>query len=230
MSDPRCCSIVSPCGYPSSAWPHGRPWDDGITWFSARTVEPEDLPLSVEYVRDKVLRVANGTFEDTFIEQLIKAATEEAEHWTQRALMPQTWVLRLSGFPWGGIALPRPPLIEIESFAYTNGDGDTVALDVVSPADYRIIPSGHLSKAQLWPLQDASWPTALSHGDSVEITYRAGYEPADVSPASAPIPDLILTGICLMVGELYKLRSLSVHTGHNSAAQLQLDRFWKRVY
>lgn len=200
----------------------GRLWDDGITWFSERTAEPTELPLTVEYVRDKVLRVANGSYDDERIERLISAATEHAEHMTQRALMPQTWALHLSGFPSGGIVLPRPPLIEVVSFGYFDAAGDVQTL-AGSPSDYRIVPSGHMTKAQLWPLQDASWPSALGHPDSLEITYRAGYE--------TRVPEEIIAGICILVSEMYKQTSLSVQGAITQQPSiLQLERFFRRVY
>ena len=36
-------------------------------------------------------------------------------------------------------------------------------------------------------------------------------------------------GIGLMVGEMYKLRSLSVHAVHNTPSALDLKRFWRPV-
>ena len=45
-----------------------RAWDEGVTWFSRRTVEPTTLVLELDYLRDKVLRTANGSVEDDVLE------------------------------------------------------------------------------------------------------------------------------------------------------------------
>jgi uncharacterized phiE125 gp8 family phage protein len=199
------------------------PWDYGVTWFSRRIVDPTDLPVTVAYISRQVLRVANGNLEDESIEQFIYAATQAAEDDTHRALMPQTWELVLSGFPSSGvIVLPRPPLIEVTSVSYYNGD-DTAEL-AGSPAEYSVVPSGRFTRGKVLPLDGASFPTISSRDDAVTITYRAGYTSTTDKEFS-----LIQTGIGVMVAELYKQRSLSVQEPNNTKAQLDLSRFWREV-
>lgn len=199
----------------------GRAWDWGVRWFTRRTVDPTDLPIDVAYVRDHHLRVASGTAEDALIERLIRAATDACEDATHEALMPQTWALTLSGFPCGEIVLPRPPLMNVTSFAYVDEDGDPQTL-AGSPAEYEVVPSGRFAKAKLTPVFDGVWPSTRVQADAVTVTYQAGYASADV------IPERYIQGICLMVGELYKQRSLSVqNTIQNVPAVLGLERFWR---
>ena len=199
-------------------------WDAGIRWRSLRTVHPTDPVMPLAYVRDVLLRVVNGTVEDSNIESLIKAATEEAEEMTQRALMPQTWQMILSGFPSGDIVLERPPLIEVTSFAYTDTDGNAQTL-AVSPLDFQVVPSGKYQKARLRPLVTESWPSALSGEDAVTITYTAGFqEPLD------PQLEYIRRGIAVLVGELYKQRSLTVVGTSIVPAPMDLSRFFRKVY
>jgi len=199
-------------------------WDQGIRWFSRRTVEPTELPVEVAYVREYVLRAANDNYEDAHIERLIKAATRACEEATHEAIMPQTRQIILSGFPWGAIVLPGPPLINVESLAYVDEDGDSQTL-AGSPAEYEVIPSGPVEKAKLTPLYDESWPSTRCQADAVTVTFECGYE--DVTA----IPEPYITGILLMVGELYKQRSLSVqNTIQNIPAVLQLGQFWLPRY
>lgn len=210
--------------YTTSSLTWTAPWDHGVTWFSRRSVLPVGLPLDVEYVAEKVLRVMNGTEEYTYIESLIRAFTHSAEEATQRALLPQTWELVLSGFPSDAIVLPRPPFISMTSFAYTDASGDEQTL-AGSPAEYRVIPSGERSKARVVPLSGASWPSTRTQGDAVTLTYRAGY--ADTND---PEYQRILMGICVAVGEAYKNRSLSVQDIQNVPTVLALEHFWRRVW
>jgi uncharacterized phiE125 gp8 family phage protein len=202
----------------------GQSWDTGITWFTRRTVEPADFPINVVYLREKVLRTANGEIEDDYLENCLMAATQAAETDTRRALVPQTWELILSGFPSGGIEIPRPPFIAIAGFPYHDSDDEQQRISV-SPADYRVAPSGRFSKAVLLPLSGASWPGSTSvREDAVTITYTAGY--TDENDGEYQV---IKAGIGLMVGELYKQRSLSVQQPNNTAARLDLTRFWRPV-
>lgn len=203
-------------------------WDYGVTHAKRRTVDPIELPVSVAYVRDQVLRVSNGSAEDEFIQNAIRAAVDVYEDETLKALMAQTWEVRLDGFPSSGwIELPRTteaPLIAVDAFGYYDSDGDAQAL-VGSPADYVVIPSGKYTPAQLRPLAGASFPSTYGRLDAVTVTYRCGYESAD------RVPMKIVSGIGLLAGELYKQRSLSqLGTASVVATPLQTSRFWKRAW
>ena len=208
-------------------WPNtriGRPWDDGIRWFTRLVTPPTELPVSLERVRDQWLRAAHTDVEDAQIDQMIRAATAAAEDLTQRALMPQTWQMVLDGFPWGDIVLERPPLIAVTSVDWIDASGVVQALTGSPQASYDVVPSGFYSKARLKVLPGGSWPMPRSQPEAVTITYQAGYTDAD------HVLSTIVTGIELMVGELYKQRSVSVHEVHNTPAVLNLERFWKRVW
>jgi uncharacterized phiE125 gp8 family phage protein len=200
-------------------------WDCGISWFTRRTVAPVDFPVSVSFLRDLHVRAVNGGVEDEFFRATLAAATQAAEHDTQRALMPQTWEQVMSGFPTSGyIVLERPPLVEITSVAYYDEDNAAQTL-AGSPAEYRIVPSGAYSKAQILPLAGETFPTTYARPDAVTITYECGYE-------DTTDPELVHIGhgIALMVGELYKQRTLSVQSVRNTPSVLDTRRFWRRVW
>lgn len=204
--------------------PYGLAWDKGVRHFARRTVNPTTLPLDVTYVAEKALRVLNDGDEDSFIEHCIWAATNAAEEATQRAIMPQTWEFVLDGFPSSGIIrLPRPPLIEITSVTYYDSAGDAGDL-TGSPAEYESATSGQYQHAIIRPLANTLFPATQVRPDAVTITYRAGFEDED-----DPLLKQINVGILLMVGELYKMRSLSVHEVHNTPSLLQLGHFWQCV-
>lgn len=198
-------------------------WDHGVRWQTVRTVEPTSLPIDVSYVQDRVLRLADPDAEYDYVESLIRASTQAAERYTHRALEPQTWQMTLSGFPCGGrIVLPNPPLIRVLSVSYYDADGHVQSL-AVSPAEFLTVPSGAYSKAEIRPLAGETWPSTATRPDAVTVTYRCGYE----EPTAEY--ELIKVGIGLMVGELYKQRTLSVHAVHNTPSVLQLERFWRPV-
>lgn len=200
-------------------------WDSGVQWFTRRTVDPTTFPVSDEFVSDQVLRVMTDSFEDQWIRSTIIATTHQAEDVTQRALMPQTWQMVLSGFPSSGqIVLERPPLIAVSSVSYYDSNNDAQEL-VGSPSSIEVVPSGAYSKAIVRPLSGATFPSAYCRPDAVTVTYTAGYQD-DESPELT----MISQGICLMIAELYKQRSLSVQDPNNTPALLQVERFWRRVW
>lgn len=188
-------------------------WDEGVRWFSRRTVAPTTTPVTVAHVSDQVLRVANGGVEDRFVEGALIAAVDACEKDTGRALMPQTWELVLSRFPYGDrpIVLPRLPLISVDSISYVDSDGVTMQL-AGSPAEYITVPSGEFVRARLTPNYGESWPTTRTQENAVTITYTAGYE-------DEAIPEILMSGIYLFVQSLY-LRE---------PPPASLSRFWRKV-
>lgn len=176
--------------------------------------------MTVQHVTSQVLRVANGAVEDPFVSGAIAAATDACEKDTGRALKTQTWELVLSRFPYGStyIVIPRLPLISIDSIEYVDPDGTTQTL-AGSPAEYITVPSGEFRRARLTPLYGETWPPTRYQENAVTITFTCGYEDE--------IPEPLLSGIGLMVGELYTRRSLSADG--ETASQLGLSRFWRKV-
>ncbi len=191
------------------------PWDAGVRWFSRRTVAPTANVVSVAFVTDSVLKSPNGDMEDPLIEAYIAAATDMAEDDTQRALKPQTWEMVLSAFPASGrIVLERPPLIGYPTITYYDGDNVLQTLSG-SPALVDVVTSGRYSKAEVRPLDGASWPSTMGRLDAVVVTYRAGFEDEND-------PELlkIAAGIGLKVAELYD----------QIDKKIDYSRFWRKVY
>lgn len=205
------------------------PWDEGVRWFSRRTVEPSEPALDLDYVKNEVIRIANmGTEEDGFITACIAAAADACEKDTGRALMPQTWELVLDRFPYGNrpIVLPRLPLIMVESVTYIDSEGTEQSL-ATSPAEFVTVPSGEFVRGRITPLYGAVWPATRIQEGAVTVTFTCGYELAG-SPLASTIPDTLKVGMGLMVAELYKQRSLSSED-EPQASMLNLKRFWRKV-
>ncbi len=200
-------------------------WDRGVRWSSHLTVPPTNLPIDVDTVAERVLRVMNYGADDDFVELAIIAATKQAEHDTQRALMPQTWEMVFDRFPCSGqIRVERPPFIEVLSLSYYDSNNEAQEL-AVSPALFNVVPSGAYSKAVITPVAGTVFPATYCRPDAVTLSYRAGYEDSQDYELKT-----ISMGIALVVGELYKLRSLSVQAIHNTPSVLQTSRFWRRVW
>lgn len=167
-----------------------------------------DLPVTLAEAKAHLgVDIAN---DDEMITSFIGAATQEAEHIMQRAVMPQTWQLTLDSFQpnqryWlaargsRSIALDRPPVTAITSIQYVDTSGVTQTLD---PSAYRLLK--HEYRAAVVPVFGLEWPSTRQQADAVQITFSAGY--ADASS----VPELIKTWIKLRVGTLYENREMFV--------------------
>jgi uncharacterized phiE125 gp8 family phage protein len=200
------------------------PWDQDLRWYLEDTEPDWDLdPLTVEFVRDQHLRSPNGSAEDAYITHLMKTSYWQAERRTERTLIPRTRVLVAEGFPsTGTFIMPGPPLLSVSGIDWIDENGDTTTL-AGSPADFFVeTPEGPRARpGRITPFYNASWPTARSFMGSVRVTFEAGY-PLNAEGV-ASIPDEINAARLLIIGELYKQRSDSVHTSQ-SAALIRSDR------
>jgi uncharacterized phiE125 gp8 family phage protein len=162
-------------------------------------VRPANAPITLAEAKSH-LRVDHDD-DDDLIAGMIEAATGYAEQFLGRALIDQTIDLYVDAFPASGsltIAIPRPPLIEIEGVFYTSGGSELeftgFAVDAVSqPARIYLPVSG-------------SWPTTDTTPNAVRIRYRAGYLDTGVSPPADDVPKAIIAAIKLYLGTLYEQR------------------------
>lgn len=145
---------------------------------------------------------------------LIPAATQYAESWLDRSLMPVTWRLDLDGFPPSveSIELPRPPLRAITEITYVDTAGAT---QTWASSDYTVTIGGEGEFGRVRPAYSLSYPVTRSHVDVVSITYTAGF--ADV----ASIPEITRWRIKVLVAEWYDTRDVgSVPTNIQDAFAL----------
>ncbi|WP_026784196.1 head-tail connector protein [Pleomorphomonas koreensis] len=156
------------------------------------------LPLITWEEAKQHLRIDSDD-EQTSVEGMIAAATQHVdgpEGWLGRSLMAQTLELRLDCWPYRyGIALPYPPVIEIEGLAYDDANG---LPQEMAPEDYRLTGAGACWR--LWPAFGKGWPAIRADHEVVRVRYRAGY------PSAEDVPAPIRAAILLMVGDLYANR------------------------
>lgn len=149
--------------------------------------------------------------EDDLIEGLTLAVTDyldgAAGH-TQRALLDQTWDLKLSSFPAGPIEIPLPPLIEVLSISYSDSDGVAQTFDLDNVA---ITGTGGTRKAKIYLSSGSSWPTVeTGNPEPVVVRFRAGHLDASVSPPANTVPRNVVQAIKLSVANFYENRESNV--------------------
>lgn len=210
-------------------WPprrYGPDCRDNVPTTLTLVEAPAEEPLTVAEVRDQHLRVSNGSAEDAYLDRVIRATRREGERVTRRAWMPQVWEQSMDWFPLV-IYVERPPLIEVESIVYLDGDG---VQQTLASSAYRVSPSGEENKlSRIAPAYGTCWPVARCEMDAVVVRFRAGYIDVEAgSPETAAVPEDLTHGQLLMIGELYKQRSESVNAYQQQPAMIRARDLWQR--
>lgn len=147
-----------------------------------RIVEPGELPVSFEYVRDHSRILASmAEAERHVIESMIRSATDRAERLMGRAIIRQQWEKRLDGFPaaGGAIELATPSLLSVDLVKYVDTDGVEQTL---SPECYEF--DAQEQTAWLVPTERFVWPQTYEKINAVKIQFTCGWVSAGVVPAS----------------------------------------------
>lgn len=132
--------------------------------------------------------------EDADITRMIRAARQMAEERLNRALMPQTLAFAADGFC-GVLKVPRPPLRQLDSIKYIDGDGAEQTLAT------GYIVDGFTEPPMIFTAYGTPWPTARAQAGAVVVQYQAGYEDA------ASVPEPIRQWMLLAINAFYEHRS-----------------------
>jgi uncharacterized phiE125 gp8 family phage protein len=138
---------------------------------------------------------ADAVEDSPLIEGLVEAATLQAEAFTRRRFVTQSWRLTLDRFPGGAIVLPYPPLVSVESLTYVDGGG---SLATLAPESYRVRTAE--SPGEVVPAYGTAWPATRPDADAVQVEFTCGYG------APADVPEAIRRAVLLLVGTLYANR------------------------
>ena len=126
--------------------------------------------------------------EDALIDQAIEAAEEYAEGFMNRPIMLTKFQLRVARvLP--EITLPRPPLVELVSLAYTPKGDASVEVDLSSVTEREVDMLSTVTVADL----------SATSGD-MTVVYTAGHEEA------SDVPSTIVRAVLLLASHFYKNR------------------------
>jgi hypothetical protein len=165
------------------------------------------------------------TDDDALIAALIEAATQDAEHLMQRAIMPQQWRLTLDSFaeaarnpnamvqagewrqwvpitpaqpgPTGYILLQRPTVRSVDSIQYVAAD--TGVLTTLDPSLYQSDLSSEFV-GRIAPAYAKTWPAVRNQLAAIVVLFTSGWADA------ASVPNVIKAWIKLRIGALYEHR------------------------
>lgn len=178
---------------------------------TAPTSEPLLLGEAKHHLR------INANDDDAYVKTLITAAREQAEDYTHRALINQTWKLYLGMFPFNtpgafpdAIIVPKPPLSSVTSITYTDTSGVSQTVDA---SDYDVDTASE--QGRITPAFGEVWPTARDAPNSVVVTFVAGY-----GSAATSVPTRIKQGMLIAIGDMYENReSIVIGTISSQVAQ-----------
>lgn len=163
-----------------------------------RTSDPATEPLSLGDAKEH-LRV-DYTDDDDLISGLVTAARQHVEETTARALITQTWTLKLDSFPPDTILLPRPPLQSVTSITYLDSDGNSQTLS----SDLYDVHTGDVPGRVTRGYND-TWPLTRGIPNAVTVTFVAGY-----GAAAADVPAPIVHAMKLWVADAYRNREETI--------------------
>lgn len=150
--------------------------------------------------------------DDALIEGLIDAAREYVETFTHRAIMTQTWDLKLDEFPCSSeaIEIPMPPAVSVTSVTYIATDGTST---VWSSALYTTdLPAGpHARKGRIYPIYATYYPVTRSVPNAVTVRFVAGY---GATAATCAVPASIIAAMKILIGTWYGPGRESVNIGN----------------
>ncbi len=151
-----------------------------------RTVAPADLPLTLDEIKDHIRWESNAA-DDAVLALYRRSVVDQmdgAAGLLNRAIITQTWELKLDGFPppsfptsiglrKSQIHIPLPPLQSITSVQYVDTDGTTQTL---AASKYKVLNTSNPTRAAL--IEEAfgePWPATRHESASVIVTFVAGY-------------------------------------------------------
>lgn len=155
---------------------------------STRVIDgPDTEPITL--VQAKAHLRVTASDEDTLITSLITVVREMAEDYCQRSFALKTYRVTLDEFP-DEIKLEFPPIVSVESVAYTDADGnpqtlaeDQYSVDIVSQPGW------------ILPAYDVTWPDTQEVANAVTADFIAGAADATANQA-----------MLLMLAHLYENR------------------------
>lgn len=162
-----------------------------------RTGEPAAEPVRVEEVQASE-RIDADLVEDVeVLRGYIAAARQFVEGYTNRALVEQTWTMKLAEWPCDGtrrrIDLPKPPLLSVTSISYVDTDGATQTLAADQYAVHADAWGAYVVEAY-----GKTWPAVRCQDDAITVVFFAGYAHTGTGDSinyQANVPAIIKTAV-----------------------------------
>lgn len=169
---------------------------------------PATEPVTLAEAKMQLKVESSVTTEDTLINNIIKAVREQAEWYTRRVLVDQTWELRQNIFDKALILLEKTPVRSITSIKYIDLGG---VEQTVSDTTYSLVQGREPYGVQLGLY--LIWPVPRGDQDGIKIRFQAGYYYTTGQTVTDNIPGSFKAAILLGIGHLYEHRESVVSGG-----------------
>lgn len=137
----------------------------------------------------------SGSSEDTYLTQLIQAATEAAEKYTKRDFITKTYKQVQDVF-FDTNAVRKSPNVAVLNIKYYDTDN---VQQTLSPSLYWA--ANYSQQLVIFAVDTSYWPSTYSRPQAVEINFTAGY-----GAASTNVPAGIRQALLMIVALLYENR------------------------
>jgi len=140
--------------------------------------------------------------DDTYIAILIKAARQQVEDDSDRAILNQTWKIYCDDFPASSsepLYMPRSPLVSVTSIKYTDTNGDQQTWD---SDEYDV--DIYTEPARIIPAYGYTWPSSRGDASNVIIESVHGYGAA-IGDATL-LPSNALMAMYMLIAHWYERR------------------------
>lgn len=154
---------------------------------------PASEPVSL--AEAKLQCHVDGSDEDTLLTAYIVSARMHVENAISRALITQTWEMRLDAWP-SRLYLPRPPLLTVTSVTYTDEDGVTATLD----SDAYALRTGTDPGSVLFD-GDLLPTVTLADQAAIAVRYTCGY-----GASASAVPKPLFHAMLLLIGHWHRNR------------------------
>lgn len=184
----------------------------GSDYLLLATIADNTTTTYTDNIADSALGAAaptTNTTEDPELVTMIRAAREQVEKLSWRALITQVWDIYYDRFPVGGepFTLPLPPLQSVDQIDYVDTDGDAQTL---ASSQYQV--HEYAEPAIVRAAYNVTWPDVRDETlEAVTVTITAGY-----GDAASDVPRRYKQAILFLIGHWYANRE-SVVVGTTSA-------------
>jgi hypothetical protein len=172
---------------------------------------PESEPITRDEA--KLHFHETDSVQDDVVDGMIQAARVQAENFTSRGFLPQTFAMYMDGFPCNGsngfreglyssearllveillshsgeIIMPRAPLIQNDTLGidFIKYIDTTGAQQTLDPALYQVDPQSDDDPVRIFPAYGKVWPATRPQPNAVTVQFQIGY--ADAAHVPAPI-------------------------------------------
>jgi len=158
-------------------------------------------PVTLEEVKDHLLIDETTAAADNQLMRMIKAARQQIEDWTRRAILTQTWDYCLQAWPGGKfIAIPHGNLQSVSSVKWK--DEDATETTLTETTDYLVEQNGTMCGRIVLPYA-TGWPSGVLYpSNPITIRYVCGWTTPEL------VPSTIKAAILMTVADMYENRSV----------------------